>query len=669
MKPSRLVLLTAVALLMSTAPALSAVAAPGQGAAPASGTGATAPQLALTDPGFENGGVGWTFSSGAGVGAGNVHSGSRFLYLDAGAGKWADQTLVAPRDGSYDFSAWIGSAGTGGTYTIRRNGETVGTVELPERRAYARYTISRVDLKAGDRLEIVFGSGTAWVNADDLMISPAAPADPKVTSSDPEAVAMFDWAKRKANSWVQLPGTVGPVNADENHTSGTGTAPYGPTYWAGYANRSAYYSRDMTHQLTGAHLIGLDTENETMLRSYAASATAEHKYFPVWSLNFDAQTYLGIDYHGPDDFVREVPATFELVEKAAQAYLWTGDRRYVDDPVLWDFYRHATEDFIDLHNSAVPNGQVKVAEGTGKGIFSGAASYNEQGGDGLAEAGDGIASEYQAYLAMAVLARGKGDTTLAKKYDRKAADLKAYFNDTWSGTGSGSAMVRAYTLSGTPATGWGKENSVFMPMKQIIDPGPRNDAYLDYIQAQELGPDGSPNIESTTYLPDMFFRNNRADTAWWWMRKIYGEREQQHVNSSQGPNGDYPEVSFTLVSQTVEGLMGITPNAADHQVTTQSRLPSGMKWLQVADVPIGTGTGNDAGMVTVRHDGATRTTLTNNSRQGAYTWEARFPGAHKKLTVNGVPQHARTKTVNGVTYTYATPTVRAGVTTVVQVTD
>ncbi|MFJ8490357.1 hypothetical protein ACIRBZ_18655 [Streptomyces sp. NPDC094038] len=592
-----------------------------------------------------------------------MHSGSRFLYLDAGTGRTARLDLVAPRDGSYDFSAWVGSAGTGGTYTIRRNGGTVGTVELPQRASYARYTISRVELKAGDRLEIAFGSGTSWVNADDLMISPAAPADPQVTSSDPEVVEMFDWAKRKANSWVQLPGTVGPVNADEHHTNGTGTGTYGPTYWAGYANRSAYYSRDMTHQLDGAAVLGLDTENRTMLTSYAASATAEHRYFPVWSLNFDAKTYLSIDYHGPDDYVREVPAVFELVEKAAQAYLWTGDRRYVDDPVLWDFYRHATDQFIDLHNSAKDNGTVKVAEGTGKGIFSGAASYNEQDGDGLAEAGDGIASEYQAYLAMGVLARGKGDTALAKTYDRKAADLKKYFNDTWSGSGSGADMVRAYTTSGTPVTGWGKENSVFMPMKQIIDPGPRNDAYLDYVQAQELGPNGSPNIESTTYLPDMFFRNNRADTAWWWMQKIYGERNTQHVNSAQGPDGDYPEVSFTLVSQTVEGLMGITPDAADHRVTTQSRLPSGMKWLQVADVPVGTGT------ITVRHDAATRTTLTNNSRHGAYRWEARFPGVHKRITVDGVPRRARTRTVNGVTYTYATPTVRAGATAVVRVSD
>jgi hypothetical protein len=161
----------------------------------------------------------------------------------------------------------------------------------------------------------------------------------------------------------------------------------------------------------------------------------------------------------------------------------------------------------------------------------------------------------------------------------------------------------------------------------------------------------------------MFFKNNRADTAWQWMQKIYGEREIQHVNSSQGPDGDYPEVSFTLVSQTVQGLMGITPDAPAHKVTTQSQLPSGMKWLQVADVPIGTGT------VTVRHDGATKTTLTNNARKGSYSWEARFPGVHKKIKANGVPQRVRTEVVNGVTYTYATPTVSAGATAVVQVSD
>jgi 2-polyprenyl-6-methoxyphenol hydroxylase-like FAD-dependent oxidoreductase len=66
-------------------------------------------------------------------------------------------------------------------------------------------------------------------------------------------------------------------------------------------------------------IIGLDAENKTMLRSFARSATEEHKYYPVWALNFDAETYLAMDYRGPANFVREVPAVFELVEKSDAA--------------------------------------------------------------------------------------------------------------------------------------------------------------------------------------------------------------------------------------------------------------------------------------------------------------------------------------------------------------
>jgi len=45
----------------------------------------------------------------------------------------------------------------------------------------------------------------------------------------------------------------------------------------------------------------------------------------------------------------------------------------------------------------------------------------------------------------------------------------------------------------------------------------------------------------------------------------------------------------------------------------------------------------------VRHGAATKTALTNNARKGAYSWEARFLGVHKKIKVNGVPQRVRIK--------------------------
>ncbi|MEW1695802.1 hypothetical protein [Streptomyces sp. NPDC091278] len=650
MTRSRLALRSAVALIAALAPLAVAPAAPAAPApAPVSATtapaaGAAAP-LAVSDPGFEAGGTGWEFTSGTGTATNQPHAGSRLAYLDEGEGMKVSQTVTATGRGRYVVSAWIATGGTGGRYALRVNGAPAAALDLPAAASYRRHTLGPVTLVPGDRLEIAFESGRGWVNADDVMVSPAAAA-PRVTSSDPELTAMFDWAARKANSWVHLPGTEGPLNADERQTGGDGTGVYAPSYWAGYANRSGYYSRDMAHQLAGAGALGLHAENKAMLRAFAASATAEHAYYPVWALNFDNRTYLSIDYRRPDLFVREVPAVFELVQKAEEAYRWTGDRSYLDDPALWDFYRHATEEFVTLHDGRKDNGRrVKVAEGTGKGIFQGVASYNEQSDEPLAEAGDAIGSQYQAYLAMSALARAKGDGRLAADFARRARELKRYFNSEWSGAGSGADMVRGYTTEGQPLTGWGKENSWFMPMKGIVAPGARREAYLDYIDAQAEGAGRPDNIEALTYLPDTFFANGRPGTAWKWMRHVYAEKDVQHVNTRQGTNGDYPEVSFTLVGQTVRGLLGITPDAPARTLTTRSALPTGMAWLGIEDLRIG-----DSAFA-LRHDGTRRSTLTHTTGSAPYTWRARFPGAHRTVLVDGVARPARVEVLDGVTTT------------------
>ncbi|MFF3618932.1 hypothetical protein [Streptomyces sp. NPDC002467] len=663
MSRSRVPLLSALALLAPLAPLVfggpAAAASPGPAARPPAP--AAPALLAVTNPGFEQGGTGWEFTSGTGVATNYPHGGARLAYLDGGPGMKVSQTVTATGRGTYDISAWIATGGPNGRYVARVNGAVAASQALPSASGYRRHTLGRITLAPGDRLEIAFESGDAWVNADDVMVSPSSPVDPRISSSDPKIVEMFDWSKRKANSWVHLPGTQGPLNVDENRTGGSGTGTYGPSYWAGYANRSGYYSRDMAHQLAGAGVLGLHAENKAMLRSFAASATPAHKYYPAWALNFDTTTYLSIDYKSPSNFVREVPAGFELVQKSEEAYRWSGDRSYIEDPVLWDFYRHTTDEFVTLHDGLKDNGAVKVAEGTGQGIFQGTASYNEQSGEPLAEAGDAIGSQYQAYLAVASLARAKGDCVLAGRYEAKARDLKAYFNTTWSGTGSGADMVRGYTTDGRALTGWGKENSWFMPMKQIVDPGARREAYLDYIDQQASGADRPTNIEALTYLPDTFFRNDRNDTAWKWMKQVYDRKDVQHVNTKQGTNGDYPEVSFTLVGQTVEGLLGVTPDAPAHALSTLSRLPSGMDWLGIDDLRIGDST------FSLRHDGATKSTLGHTSGSSAYTWEARFPGSHATVTVNGVARPARTKVVDGVTYTYVTQRVSPGGTVTVEV--
>ncbi|MEU7576128.1 hypothetical protein AB0B50_00755 [Streptomyces sp. NPDC041068] len=660
-RPARLATLAALAVLVPLTPltlgdpATAAPATPAASAAPAAPAAPTAPSaptpLGIENPGFEQGTAGWTFTTGTGVATNQPHGGAKLAYLDEGEGKKVSQKITAPRDGTYDFSAWIATGGTGGRFVARVNGRTAGSVTLPARPTYARHTLSRIALKSGDELELAFESGGGWVNADDLMVSPSAPADPVVTSSDPKIVEMFGWSKRKANSWVQQPGTVGPLDVDERNPAGTGTGVYAPSYWAGYAHRSGYYARDMAHQVGGASVLGLGEANKAMLRTFASTSTEEHAYYPVWAVNFDNRTPLSIDYHSPTSFVREVPAPFELVQKANEAYRWSGDRAYVDDDTLWDFYRHATKEFIERHDGARPNG---VAEGTGKGIFAGAASYNEASDEPLAEAGDAIGSQYQAFRAMSALAGSKGDAALAKTYSKKADELEEYFNSTWSGSGSGASMVRAYTTDGKPLTGWGKENSWFMPMKQIMTPGPRTDAYLDYVDEQAGGSGKPANIEAISYLPDTFFAYERNDAAWKWMQYVYDKRDDQHPVGKQGPNGDYPEVSYTLLGQTVEGLMGVEPDAPATSLSTRSRMPSGMEWLRIEDLRIGGNT------FTLRHDGARRSTLTNDAGPDRYTWEARFPGKHSTIEVDGKARPAKTKEVNGKTYSYVKVPVAPG---------
>lgn len=221
-------------------------------------------------------------------------------------------------------------------------------------------------------------------------------------------------------------------------------------------------------------------------------------------------------------------------------------------------------------------------------------------------------------------------------------------------------MVRGYSTSGTPITGWGRENSWFMPLKKIVDAGPRNDAYLDYIDEQSQGDERPSNIEAYTYLPDTFFAYNRNDTAWKWMQYVYDRRDERHIVTKQGPNGDYPEVSFTLLSQTVQGLLGVDPDAPAHTLATASHLPTGTDWLGIDDLAVGRNT------FALRHDGATASTLTNKTGADTYTWEARIPGTHATLTVDGTPRPAATKTVDGTVYSYVTVPVAPGATATVR---
>ena len=407
----------------------------------------------------------------------------------------------------------------------------------------------------------------------------------RLESDSGELEEIFEWAKRTAAESVFADGILGPLDVSEVNPGPYRQAPYRASYRAGYAHRSGYYLRDFAHQAVGAQLLGWQHHNAGMLNALLETATTEHGGWPVWALNFDGETPLAIDYRTPHEFVREVPAIFEMVELVHVLYRWTGDAKLLEHR---DFWRNTLGSFVAAHDTHRPNG---VAEGSGLGIFQGAASYNEHPTARFREAGDAVGAQYAATLHAAALERACGEPEAAAQFEHTGQALASYFRGTWSHSGNDDAVVNGWTIDGEPVTEWGRETTFFMPLKGLFAGDPRSVPLLEDIDRLCSDPVGAPaNIEALTYVPDLYLRHGDANTAWRWIRQIYARRNDPHDVPQQGVNGSYPEVSFTLVSQIVGGLLGVQPNAASRSVTTRTILPAGVSRLEAFDIPFGEGT-------------------------------------------------------------------------------
>jgi hypothetical protein len=356
-----------------------------------------------------------------------------------------------------------------------------------------------------------------------------------------------------------------------------------------------------------------------------------------------------------ESFVREIPAMFKLVEKAWKSYLWTGDQRYIEDEKLWKMYEKVVNEFVMLHDSD-GNG---IPEGKGN-IFEGSATYNETDIHPY-EAGDAIGSQYQAYLAFANFLTIKGLDPQSKAQFQKAETLKQHFNTEWSDVQDSDLYSCAITEDHQKYPFFNKETSWFMPMKLLTTAGPKTDAYLDYISVQlgdGINPSnpkkGSPeNIEAYTYLPDTYFPYNRVQEAWKWMQYIIDQKDKPHVVKNQGLNGDYPEISFTLVSQVVEGLMGVEPDAASHRVSTIPGLPEEIGYLEIEKLQIG------QHLIDIRQS-KTQTQISNTSSEFPLLCVIRFYGDHPTFLINQESKKSKKGLLNGIEFSFIEIEVKPG---------
>ncbi|MBV8809710.1 MAG: hypothetical protein JO033_13640, partial [Acidobacteriaceae bacterium] len=261
-------------------------------------------------------------------------------------------------------------------------------------------------------------TGVAWriTRTKFEQVPPTAPAvhlagTVTLQSSDPTLVRSFDWAKGRALEYA--------------HTGD----PVGDWYESTAGNRYAFCMRDVSHQSTGAAVLGLTNHTRNMLRHFAASISASRDWCGFWEINKDGFP-APIDYQDDRHFWYCLPANFDVMQAAYRQFLWTGDETYFDS-VFSNFYDRTVTDYV----SAWTRDHGEIMESSPEVRPRGIASYYQEQPKLLIGA-DLIAAEYRGYLAYASIQQHKGtqgslSEQLARQYRAKAQILRLRYNTDW----------------------------------------------------------------------------------------------------------------------------------------------------------------------------------------------------------------------------------------------
>jgi hypothetical protein len=422
----------------------------------------------------------------------------------------------------------------------------------------------------------------------------------ELRTSDAKLAAAFAWAKAQALDYV-FPAA---VHGD----------PVGDWYEAALPGRFAFCMRDVSHQATGAHVLGLAGFNLNMLRKFAAGISPSRWYSSYWEID-KWNRPAPVDYKNDRDFWYNLPANFDVTDACWRQYLWTGNRAYVDEPIFLDLYSLSATAYI------------KAWDSDGDGVADHKPAYGNRGlgsydegplSDWTAVGADLLAAQARAFLSYASILRLRGDPSAASAFESRAAGLRAAFRDKWWNPDLG--RFAGLMLQDGKLVDYGSFwQGVFSLYAGFIEPGPAREKTLVGLLERE-----APNIEMESYLPEVYYRYGRDEAAYAEILKLSDPAKKRR---------DYPEVPFAIVGAIATATMGLEPEADGRTVATRSRLTEATAWAELLSVPI---FGN---VIDIRHKGRERSALTNTSGP-TLTWRAVFEGRWKDLTVDGRPTKA-----------------------------
>ena len=444
-----------------------------------------------------------------------------------------------------------------------------------------------------------------------------------VASDHAALVQGFEWAREAALSYVR--------EGD----------PVGKWFEAALPGREAFCMRDVAHQAEGALALGLYDHTLNMMQKFAGSIASTRDWCGYWEIDrYDRPA--PVDYRSDEDFWYNLPANFDVLQASARAWEWTGDRAWLRDPSLAEFYRRSLGDYVERWDRN-QDGIMESPESAG---IRGIPTYWEGAGPRAATGGDLLAAQYAANRAYArmLAARGQpGDGDGVRAFEDAADRLRRLYNERWWSDELG-RFYAAILPDGSFDTSHIPSMQVFPLYFAIVEPE----------RADRLFEDLAPgvNVEENSYLAEVHYRYGRDSSAFGFLlAQMDGGLERR----------DYPENPFTAVGGVVRWLAGVRPLASESLVETRSRLPAEVEWLEVSDVPVLDGS------MTLRHQGRAATSLTHLSGDWSL-WRAVFAGPSDTLFVDGEPFAARRRgTLTGGVESFVVLELRRGETRTVTV--
>ena len=409
-------------------------------------------------------------------------------------------------------------------------------------------------------------------------------------SDDSQLQEGFNWAKAQALSYVFRGDAVGDW------------------YEAALPGRAAFCMRDVSHQATGAHLLGLAAWNRNMLYQFARNISAAREWCSLWEIDKHNRP-CPADYRDDSYFWYNFPANFDVMDCCLRQYLWSADRAYLEDPVFRFFYQKSVDEYV-RHWDKDRDGLMEHYPSYG---FRGIATYNEEVKDPLVGS-DLVAAQYAGYRAFADMLELESRQAEARFYRGKAEGLKRLFNEQWWNKEAGRFhgflnQDRSFAIDDQGLA------NLFGLYFDVIEGAEKVQPTLDRLIALEPG----INVESRSYFPEVLYRYNRSQAAYTVLTALFDPAL---------PRREYPELSYALIGALATGLMGLKADARERLVSTRPRLTPQTTWAEMGSVPV------FETYIDVKHSICLETTLTNRGARPLY-WRAAFPGEVEFLVVNG----------------------------------